>query len=82
MLLIDAYLYYCCSNLLQILKTAHNNYSAICVAVNFRGKLLKNRVCRLSVCSHSEETELSGLSPLLVFNPEPIHQDAPTEGTK
>lgn len=76
-LLVDAYLYYCCSNLLQILKPAHKNSFTICVVVNFQGKLPENSVCRLSVCFHSEEPELSGLSPLLVFNPEPIHQDAP-----
>lgn len=63
MLLIDACLYYCCSNLLQIPKTAHENYFTICVALNFQGKLLENSVYHLSVCFHSEETELSGLSP-------------------
>jgi hypothetical protein len=47
----------------------------ICTAANFQSKLLGEPCVPPPSLFPCEEHELSSLSPLLVFNPEPVHQD-------
>ena len=47
----------------------------LCTASNFQSKLLGELCAPPQSLFPCEESELSGLSPVLVFNPEPVHQD-------